>query len=782
MLHAVRTKTPLAGWRAQLDDDLGLMLLEMIAYVCDGVSFYDEVIADECYVRTARLPASLRRLVARLGYIAHPATGSGVHLVAFADGRLPVTIPRGTAFRSGSFGSNPPQVFELDADTSIHPLNNSWTVVRPTPTVLTGPTPTVLLAPADAAVQPGDLLLVAADGVAGLVVTATTVVPSIDDSGARFVSVTVDQSIPFTSGDLIADVTLSIPTRRAALWGSAAQPPDPPAISIDANMTIASTLVLDRVNHSIKANDTIILAAEGSSETRVDFRRFLVTSTTDVTMHLPAVPPTTITNTDSTGKVLNSWSAAPAPPPLMATQLTLDANIDDPARIPAGAPAWAGSTTPSSFTVNYGLRHAGTVVAAPKPTLSPTDSLTLTPPVEAPFQGSSPSKFVLCDVNGYAAEITGTLTYSSRSLALDAGVQWSPDLNAPIQLYGNALSASRGQTVVNEILGSGDGSQANQAFTLAKSPLTYFATPSATTPHGFTSTLQIFVAKILWFEVPNFFVAAATDQVYIVRQDDAGNSIVTFGDGANGARLPTGDNNVVANYRYGAGAADAPALSVRQLARPVQGLRSVRNPLEAFGGSDSDPPTMVRTLAPRSALLLGRSISIDDMQVVAVQTPGVLAASTQWAWSPDQQRPLVQVWLVGDPSVAPQVRSRLAALSDPTVVFAVDAATAVTISLALQVSIDPRHRNADVQVAITSLLTGADAGDTGILLPQNCGVSSTLFFSWLYEQILTVPGAQAVTGLLWNGTSPSDYGANPGDGAYFDFTTTPASVTCSGGL
>ena len=47
---------PLSGWRAREGDDLGIMLLEMWAYVLDILGFYDERIANETYLRTAVLP------------------------------------------------------------------------------------------------------------------------------------------------------------------------------------------------------------------------------------------------------------------------------------------------------------------------------------------------------------------------------------------------------------------------------------------------------------------------------------------------------------------------------------------------------------------------------------------------------------------------------------------------------------------------------------------------------------------------------------------------------
>ena len=47
MLAAIRRYPALYHWRARSDDDFGIMLLEMWAYVADVQSFYDEVIAHE---------------------------------------------------------------------------------------------------------------------------------------------------------------------------------------------------------------------------------------------------------------------------------------------------------------------------------------------------------------------------------------------------------------------------------------------------------------------------------------------------------------------------------------------------------------------------------------------------------------------------------------------------------------------------------------------------------------------------------------------------------------
>ena len=41
--------------------------------------------------------------------------------------------------------------------------------------------------------------------------------------------------------------------------------------------------------------------------------------------------------------------------------------------------------------------------------------------------------------------------------------------------------------------------------------------------------------------------------MYITRSDEDGNTVLQFGDGVHGARLPTGQENVRATYRKGVG-------------------------------------------------------------------------------------------------------------------------------------------------------------------------------------------------------------------------------------
>src|SRR5439155_6788255 len=126
MLAATAGPPALAGWRVGERGDFGVMLLEMWAYVLDILGFYDARIAEESYLRTAKLATSPPRLVRLLGYRPRPAVSAAATLALLAEGADPVTLPPGTAFRSEPFGQEPPQIFETRSETIIWPQRNQW--------------------------------------------------------------------------------------------------------------------------------------------------------------------------------------------------------------------------------------------------------------------------------------------------------------------------------------------------------------------------------------------------------------------------------------------------------------------------------------------------------------------------------------------------------------------------------------------------------------------------------------------------------------------------------
>jgi hypothetical protein len=193
---------------------------------------------------------------------------------------------------------------------------------------------------------------------------------------------------------------------------------------------------------------------------------------------------------------------------------------------------------------------------------------------------------------------------------------------ASATLSANVAPATHGQTSAGEIIGSGDGTQANQTFTLARTGLTFVATPS-----GPATTLGVEVSDVAWQEVPSLEGQTPHATVYTVRLDDTGHVGITFGDGVNGARLPTGQENVAATYRTGTGVAgDVGAGSLTLLLNRPFGVRGVSNPLPAAGGVDPETLDEARANAPRRMRTLGRIVSLSDYEDFAITFPGIAKA------------------------------------------------------------------------------------------------------------------------------------------------------------
>jgi predicted phage baseplate assembly protein len=335
-------------------------------------------------------------------------------------------------------------------------------------------------------------------------------------------------------------------------------------------------------------------------------------------------------------------------------------------------------------------------------------------------------------------------------------------MTAPLTIYGNLIEVTRGETVANEVLGSADATIAFQTFKLKQKPLTYVADPND--PDRVRPQLDVRVNGILWRRVRSFLEAKPDDQVYVVRQNEAGESLVIFGETV---RPPSGVNNVTASYRHGAGAAKPPAGAIAQLARPVERLRSAFNPVGARGGSDAESPRDVRRNGPRAALTLGRAISLPDFEALARAYPGVVNATAAWAWDAGYQRAAVRVWVVSDgASIAGDVASSLRAQSDPNVPLSVAEAIRVPTALIIDLEIDPRATGDLVRAAVRDALIDPV---TGALALPNVQVGRPMFRSFVLQKIMAVSGVLSVRSLVLDGAAAP--AAFPGvEGEIRDFT------------
>jgi baseplate J-like protein len=219
-----------------------------------------------------------------------------------------------------------------------------------------------------------------------------------------------------------------------------------------------------------------------------------------------------------------------------------------------------------------------------------------------------------------------TVGRDRTTVTLEASLKNCYDL-AGTRVCANVTPATQGETV-REILGNGDARVPNATFDLLQKPLTWIRASTAT---GVASTLVLRVNDLQWREVDSLFETGATERVYELSTDDEGATTVRFGDGVEGARPPSGDHNVRAEYRKGLGiAGNVAAGSITTLLSRPLGVTAVVNPEAATGGEDAETETRARVNAPFGVLTLGRAVSVRDYQDVARAYAGLAKAHAIW--------------------------------------------------------------------------------------------------------------------------------------------------------
>jgi hypothetical protein len=749
-------------WRTDGAGDLAVMAAEWFATIADILTFYNERIANQDYLRTADLPDSVTHLIALLGYRPRPAISATGTLAALVAAGQSTILPKGLQFQSKPSPGQQPQTFELMADTRITPPDQlpaapnpvllaelqpplPWlrSLYRSLSRVIYEPRPIfgkwfglgtygVLLRGAVSNLAPQSLLLLRPrDPSLGppLLAAVQAVTTGPAPGGGQQTALTITLSGTPPAGLAAAQADLQQPNQAATPW------------SFFAGAISGLTVHLASLVRQIRPGDWLLFTQPSSSPAPA----------------LAQVLSTSETIWDATGSSTDPTTPKDPnhPLPVPHTVLTLTAPLPN---------GW--NNVGGAATIRFDWVPACTLIDQPYGQWSGTPTALVA--TGAPFPAASGLPILLMDANGAGMQATGSST-GDNDLLLGGLPSPVPTLQPPFTVLPNLLPVSRGKTVAKEILGSGDATNPAQDFQLSQSPVTYLQEGA-----GWASTISLTVGGQPWTEVPSFYGQPANATVFVTREDDGGNTHVMFGDGVNGARLPTGVNNIVATYRVGADAASPPAGKLTVITQSFPGLRAVLNPVAVGGGADPDPPDQIRRYAPRSVLAFGRAVSVFDYQAIAAQVPGVTRASAVWAWNDARQRTVVTVYVGDNPAAVTAAKTALAAAGDPNRPVLVTQATQIPVALSLTVITVPGMDTGAISAAVIAALTDPDSGMFG---PVNMAIGQTIFDSQLEAAILAVAGTVAITGATFIAAGVADPGPlhNPGEGGYY--TLDPLDIT-----
>jgi hypothetical protein len=720
----------LAALRTRENDDFSVALFDAWATVADVLTFYQERLANESYLRTATERRSLLELARLIGYELRPGVAASTYL-AFALEEAPgapaqTTVEVGVKVQSVPGPGENAQTFETIEKIEARV---EWNALQPQLSQLVVPafgSTYVYLKGTATNLKPGDALLLVGMEREG-------------DPGSerwdfrRVTAVTPDHKAERTrvewEGGLGSVVPRVLPAaqpqvyalrQRASLFGHNA--PHPAVLSdqtlrhynqaADADWTFTitgQTIDLDATYPGILPHSWLVLSRPNYQELyRVDS----VSEASRTAFTLTAKTTRLILDTDEN---LNGFDGAN----LRATVVFAQSELLEMTKEPLTTPV-AGDNVTLTRQVD-GLTEGRLLLVSGKESATGEPVSEVVAVLKAETSGNR-TKLFFKSLSPHTPALVHS--YKRETVAINA----------------NVARATHGETV-QEILGSGDAGQSYQRFTLRQPPLTYV---SASTPSGAESTLQVRVNDLLWRETPALYGREAHDHVFVTRTEDDGKTTIQWGDGITGARLPSGQDNVRVTYRKGIGLeglVKAEQLSLL-LTRPL-GVKAVTNPLPATGAADRESLKDARGNAPLTVLTLDRTVSLQDYEDFARAYAGISKALATWTWEKQTRRVFVTVAGPNGAEVASgselykNLLTAMQKAGDPYVDFRVKSYRRALFKITGGVIVDPLYQPEKVMAAVEQALRGQfsfDARDFGQLVS----------LSEVIAAIQAVPGVAAV--------------------------------------
>jgi hypothetical protein len=684
MLRRLNVQTALLNWTHREPDDPGIALIEGAAILGDILTFYQDLYANEAYLRTAQWRESVSELVRLLGYRLSPSLGGRGAFAFEVKGTRAITVPAGFGVQVDLEGSTQPAQFETEAELVAQPHLSRFHFYRPRTygsVILQGTSALELSTaggtPPAVELKPGDRLMLKPSE-AMWSVSGTTFTPQSAPQIITLTKIThtLDRTILKFDGGLghvgAAPFTAYRVGRSFRHFGHNAPP------NIVTNVTDSSGTIT------------------GSHQENTNFLRHFDWECSDASMSIP-LPETTMPLDQEVGDLSVGAKLIIQARVQFENHSTLEplVVVKEIKALRAVNLGWGNLngqstfvTTDSKLVTNANTPEAqGDIrdvqfheVTSPPLTLKRLASFSSGAQTAASLQffGTHAEvktlagrRLLLQHQDGRVIELncTDAATVFPAPGGADYAKMWTVHFDkAPsaflkedfdeatprVTVFGNVTDATQGKTERDANLGNGDNRQTFQTFKLPKAPLTYLPAPGGTPPEA--PELEIRVNGALWKRVDSLFGRGAKEEVYIVREDAKGDSFVQFGDGETGARLPSGVGNVTAHFRTGSGAHG----ELKPDAKPqpggrLNGLEKIQLPDVISGGSDPETADKARDAAPGKIQSLGRLVSLRDFETETLGIAGV--AKVAAAWALDSGVPLVVLIVLLEAGRASEINS-----------------------------------------------------------------------------------------------------------------------------
>ena len=761
------------AWTETHEPDLGVAVVELLSWVGDELSYYQDAVGTEAYLQTARLRISVRRHLTLIGYRLHDGCNARAWVCVKVSGSGPVTLSPGDI----SFITTPnvavPGPALLWSDLSAADPG-SYQVFEP---VVPGG---VVLYPAHSEMcfwtwGDGQCCL-AAGATAATLVDAWAGDPAAADADAaqdrpRALHLAVGDVIlieeiagPLTGASADAD-----PRHRQAVRLTAVEPAVDPLFAqpiVNVQWSEADALTFAVCLSSLNSSDCTpvcpVSVARGNV-ILVDHGRSLTgCSGPPETLTVP-VPPS------SPGPCQGPYQPGPTvtaqvlyQPALAQSPVTQCQPFPDPGAVARrqaraveaipGAALAAVRAVITSLAAGQALEPAQvpwlTTLFGPAAMIS----VGLRPP-RAARPGSVPAAADPASaVAALLAQAETLLDGKLRRLQTMArrardGLELGSEVTAEITAsWGSAFAAG---------LDPADAALFGPAAdALTQDPRAALPAVTVSLAGQGAEPLPADAASVPWTPRRTLLASGSDDRHFVGEADDNGVEYLRFGDGTYG-QPPEPGATLAASYRVGNGstgnvAAEAITALVSCTTRFGGVITAVRNPLAAQGGTDPEPAADAQLYAPaRIGEPLRRAVTAGDYAAVAATDPGLQRAAAQLRWTGSWYETDVALDPAGTETLAPSLARtvtrdlrRVRRLGHD---LRVGAAEYVPLYIVMQICVLPGYQRAHVEAALLDLFgTGVTAsGQPGFFSPDNLTFGRAVSASSLVAAAAGVTGVQS---------------------------------------
>ncbi len=752
MLNQLDKSKLLADWTHRGSDDSGIALLECTATVAEILAFYQSLYANEAFIRTATWRESVNRLVQLSGYRMAPGVaGEATFALTIDDkinGKAAVTVPQGFGFKVGIDGIDDAVIFETTDTRMVYPAQNAFSFYRPRSglqAVTAGLTSLELHTVGGAddlasltsiKFKPGDRIMLLPD-----LTPFAAGGGSYTGSAQARPEIAIVKSVEQVLNRIILHFEGALAMPREAVFE---------AYVIDRSFRHFGHNApsrLGRINESTGAMSMeathfmreIWRTDSGDGEFYSDLIReelpldqelddlavgskLICHGTTIFTNSGGAVPFTVVREVDAVRNDTFVWGGVSGSCAVVTMDARMIANLSiqeedadirrlqiheavSPTLKLRAPSAWLdGDFTAGEggYEINYygllgdavNLLNRELMLVADDGQMQTLKVLPISPFATADRDTSQPWLWPM--------QLDQQPIFAREWFAEEAAEGSHPR----VKIYGNLVYTDQGETQKTQVIGSGDTRKKFQTFALPDNPLTYQLLSQATPPQH--PVIDIFVDGVRWHRVENFFSAGPKDRVYVVREDETGNSFIQCGDTITGAVFPSGRNNIEVGFRKGVGARGYAADKAKATGK-LKPLKEVAMFGPAVGGADPETAESAREAAPARMQSLGRLVGLADYEAETLLLPGVLKARADWVAPNGAPRIRMTVLTEsGDAVAADKVRQSLVAANAcrGAARHPIQAINGLRkfVTIDLSAGFDPQYRSADIDTEILTAL------------------------------------------------------------------------------